>query len=387
MISEKVSAEVLGLLSCRLSSMLRKVVSKSMGGGSITSKSMSNSIVFPLLAVDSVPRDVVLEVCKFVEVKLAYDIKNILEKQMVNLDSASYDDVVLNLPFQSLFNRGEKIIDLRRDSANILGGATSINVGKSGVSMKMETEIAHMVESYAIGFCNDIMKENGICKLIKGKVDRRGMTFAEAPSSEIIKERGATPTAIDVELKYVTAKGEIKTFKYTFPIECIPKYVDSNELKLRISRYNPRRMFKQFVQMSNKEISFVRDFLLDLDSIKLNAKDSVMKDINSNIFAVVERQHKIKDMGINVYPFLCMLISKDFKDELLETEKVDLDREWKTVMKKFFAMGLFIHDSNTDLVEYAYDGSTILAKTHFDELSREGANAERALKKLQKIYE
>lgn len=370
---QKMGEELTSLLSTKISTSLRRAFMSANRNSSITRMANTASIAFPLLAVDSVPRDVVTDIAKAVEVKLAMDVKMILERVVSeSAKHVDYNGAIAQIPFRGLFKNEEGVVSVARDAFGTAGAATYANL---------------VAESYAAAYCNTLLQAEGTCVLIKADVDTIAeKLIAEAPNDFIIKDRNAAPTYVKISLKYINEKNEIKEVEHLLSVECIPRYVNANELKVRLSAYNPARMFKRFIQLSNKEISFLRDFMLDVDMVKSQAKDAAYKGIDNQIFSVIERNHKIRDMGINVYPFLCVLLSKDFVEDVIRTERLDIKRDFKQVMKKFFAMGLFVYNESTELVDVAYDGNTKMETYPLDDIASETSKYEKELKQIVKMY-
>lgn len=370
---QKMGEELTSLLSTKISTGMRRMFLSANRNSSITKMANSSSIAFPLLAVNSVPRDVVTDMAKAVEVKLAMDIKIILERVVADSHKGvDYNGAIAQIPFRGLFRSEEGVLSVGRETIGQAGAATYANL---------------VAESYAAAHCNTLLQAEGACVLIKADVELiKESLIAESNNEYIVRDRNALPTYVKIALKYVGDRGEIKEVEQLLSIECIPRYVQANELKTRISAYNPSRMFKRFIQLSNKEISCMRDFMLDMDLIKSQAKDAAYKGLDNQIFSIIERNHKIKDMGVNVYPFLCMLVSKEFVEDVIRTERLDMKREYKQVMKKFFAMGLFIYNEATEMVDVAYDGHKQMETYPLDDISRDTSKYEKELKQIVKMY-
>ncbi|MGL6132375.1 MAG: hypothetical protein ACRCZ9_12255 [Fusobacteriaceae bacterium] len=377
---QRMGDELTSILSTKISSALKRAIMSSTRNNSITRSANSVSIAFPMLAVDTIPRDVVTELAKTVEVKMAMDIKIILERVIAdNPKEVDYNGVISQLPFRGLF----------RDDDGVYSSFKG-DVGTSAIrAINYAESINLTAENYAAAYCNTLLEAEGICTLIKADVEtvKAKALLAESQSGDvIIRDRTALPTYVKISLKYIKNDMEIKETEHILSVECIPRYVRSKDLKIRMSAYNPSRMFKRFVQLTNKEISFISDFALDMDLLKAQARDAAYKGMDSEIFASIERNHKVRDMGINVYPFLCLLLSKEYVEDMLSTERMDIRKEYKQIMKKFFAMGMFIYNEATDIVEVVYDGHKSIEKYPLDDLARDTSKYEKELKQIVKMY-
>ena len=93
----------------------------------------------------------------------------------------------------------------------------------------------------------------------------------------------------------------------------------------------------------------------------------------------------LNDMGVNVYPFACLLMSSEFADELMTKENLNIKTEAKTIMKKMFMMGIFEYDQDRDIMNILYDGDSGWRKCSGDDISRDTDKYAKELKQLIKF--
>lgn len=333
--------------------------------GSLPRQGNMTKIVAPLIATDDIPADDVVRVAKATEIKLAMDVRTYLETNIrETAQDVNVGNVMRSIPV-TILNKGagnnQSITEMMRDRFNV---AASDRLG-----LTVQESLQYELEKEAIEF-SDVH-----CTVHYSEAGGNG--------SNIISDRNALPTHVRCEVKYVTGRGEIKTAEFSVSVECAPKYVNSNELRARISSYSNRDFYKNFVRMEKGEINFITDWLLDLKMLKYKAKAASKG--NNNIFNIVDRYRLLNDMGVNVYPFLTMLLSNTFVDDLRNKEHMDLYRDGNEVMKKFFAMGIYMYDQDMNTIEIKYDGDRDWKKYPFDDIGRDTDKYERQLRELVKF--
>lgn len=358
MITEQQISKFLdSFLVTKLTSGIKRRLYKMAGHKSIPRAAEANRIAFPVIVTDDISKEVAMELSKTAEVKLAYDVKNILERRIDETpqDLASVIDL---LPFES----DHGAVDLQK--LNLIDEQDIEGAVRDHIA-----EGVYEVKSVAL----DVVKNQ--------TMNDNEELFSEAKSAVIV-ERGATPTYIEVAVKYKKSDQEVKEVKYQLGIQAIPRYVESNELRLKLSTYDTKRFYKKFVNLSNKEQSFIKDFLLDWELVKGQAKDAVQ---GYDVFKSIERKNLLKDIGVNVYPFTVLLVSQNFVEKLKESEMIDLYEEASMLMNKLLAMAIVVYDHDTDLVNIRFDGEPKVTTYPYDEVVKDTSRYERELRQLIRL--
>lgn len=310
------------------------------GATSLMTVGNNNIITFPVIVSDDIPRDVVSDITKDVEVILAMATKNFIERK-VNREASDLDiDSILNtLPF------------------------TNSNV-REGISL--------MAEAVAIAG-ERLIKEHDI------------KVYGEA-SVEILREKGTLPTYINVRVPYIKGDkaGEIKTLEIQLGFEGIARFVPCNELVQRVGAFDNGRFYKSFVKLTKKEISFIGDFLLEIDNIKLAAKTAVKSD---KLWRSLEMMNKKKDMFVKAYPFTTMIISDNVSDRIKNEYMLDLNdkRHTQSIMESFFTFALYEVNTMNSLVRVIKDGDADWKTTTIDDIVKNTSKIDRKIKELIKL--
>ena len=335
--------------------------------GLMESVAMTN-ITIPLVATNDIPKEEVLQVAKTNEVKVGWAIKKYLELAIENTPhDVKLSTVLKNLPI-TIINKGHTAA-----GSNVLSNV----FGKLGVKVEGAEAIGenmfkeHLEISIAVK-TNEFTKPRSHVRY-----------YGEADNSGFIKDRIGDATHVTCEMKYIKNDNEIKTVTYTISVECYPRYVDSTELMSRLSTYDNRRFFKQFVLLERGEIEFLGDWALDLKLLDDMAKSKVQGD--NALFSIIDKFNLLQNIGVNIYPFLSIMVSKDFADKMLANEHFDIYAEASTIFQKLFAMGLYIYNTNTEVVDILFDGDAEFKSYTMDDISRDTAKYERELKNLIKF--
>jgi hypothetical protein len=347
------------LITTVVSGIRRLLVRNTNATRSIPYSASHNYVSFPVVITDDISRDVAMDIAKTVEIKMAYDVKRILERNIRNTPrDARYNEILDFLPVNREVGNAIDLtaIDLADDAMKSVQGEMTADVAQ--------------IKDIAITFA-------------KEKINSDESEYYSEAHSAIVKERGSEPTSIDVEIKYVTQRDEIKTVTYNMAINAIPRYVESNTLQMKLSTYDTKRFYRKYVKLMEKEETFIKDFLLDIDLMKQQAKDSV--EGTNQVFRQIEKSNLKRDIGLSVFPFTVFIFSEDFVERVKDKERLDIYEESSMIMKKLMAMGIFIYDADTDLVNIKYDGDKEFSTYPFDEVTGETSKYEKELRQLVKL--
>ena len=335
--------------------------------GSLPRQGNNTKIYTTLLATDDLPRDFVQGVAKAVEVKLAMDVKSFLQQSIKETpQEVTIGSIMRSIPVTVLnkgAGAGDSITEIMRDKMN----AVVSN------QLELQESIQYEIERDAIQFSDVYVSVS----------NKKSILVGEAQNSSLIIDRDANPTYVNCLIHYITGRGEIKNVEFTISVEVVPRYVDRNELRVRLNSYSSRNFYRDFVAVEKGEKNFLLDWMLDLKTMKYKAKAAATGGMD--IFSVIDKYRLLNDMGVNVYPFVCLLISSDFADELMTKENLNIKTEAKTIMKKMFMMGMFEYDQDRDIMNILYDGDRGWRKCSGDDITRDTDKYAKELKQLIKF--
>jgi hypothetical protein len=398
---------------------------------SITKDAQSAAFVFPVIGSDDIPRDVMTQMAKLYETKLAWDIKVILERDITDHSDVSFVNILKRLPhgnallfsniddiesqggdldLENLFSptlesmvadqmkEGYKFINIESVNVDVIEGyapglsATPEEVYENLMEGKLTSKERKALPTEKFGLpelkkfplsdanhvksamsyfwkapeklkpelANNILKA---AKTFDVKINPKDKWYSyvkdkgavlEAPVAPLIEpDRNPIPTYINVAIKYRT-KDQIKDVVFTFEVKCIPHLVGYRELYTRLadSNFNFTQRWVKFKK--DEEFKFVKDLMLDMDSLKSKAKYDVRQ---SPVFRPIEIQKAIKGIGIRSYPFVCYVLSENMVDEMAQKDSKDLrlPKEAKELLDSSLGMSLAIYrGSGVDII---YDSS------------------------------
>lgn len=355
-LSEDISKLIIG----RLTTKIHRGIKRSLNKTSVMRDSNGGNIVFPVIASADINRDSIIDYAKYIEVRIAYAIKTILDGNIrSSAHDVTLDQIVDDIPFSNV---------LREDGTDY------------GKDIDIEMEIFE--ESIRAMNNIELDKNPGLEDISSfGIMGTSVKTYTEAPL--VITDRRAVPTAIEIEVKYINDKrGEIKNVNFTFTVEAIPRKIDETTLINKFKVYDNKRFYKKYVQLTNKEITFVKDFLLDFEVVKREAKAAAK---GGNIFTIIEKSRRLADMGVNIYPFASIMVSEHVARELESTARMDLRKEYPQFMKKFFATSMAIYDADTNIIDLAFDGDKVMGSYPFDDISMDTSKVMKELRTVVKM--
>lgn len=157
--------------------------------------------------------------------------------------------------------------------------------------------------------------------------------------------------------------------------------VPSNEVVGRIlANYNDSNAMLKFVKLTTREISFIKDFLLAVDSAKLDAINNSKKGSSSSLFRALERRAqngKVRKLAKTEKQFAkaisALVISQEDVEDLKKYNNVDVEipRVIIPIMEKLNLLYFVIVDESAESVKLFIDGATDYEVYNFSSLEKE----------------
>ncbi|MBR6289291.1 MAG: hypothetical protein IKR19_08150 [Acholeplasmatales bacterium] len=139
------------------------------------------------------------------------------------------------------------------------------------------------------------------------------------------------------------------------PLEIVERFVTKEKTRLS---------FRNLIRATTGEMAFFKDFILCLDKIKLDAKNSAKKGPLAQYWHILERRsqknviNKLKSEGNDGSAITTIVISQDSVNYMKSAYRFDLENinSAKMIMNSYNLLGLFIVDESTESVKVLYDG-------------------------------
>lgn len=212
--------------------------------------------------------------------------------------------------------------------------------------------------------------------------------------ANVKKINDLAPYAIQVRLIALNDKKEfVQYIDFIVGVKAILHVVKSEDMIENISRalQNKSLMFK-FLRWTTGEISLIKDIILNLDNLKLDA--IARSEGRSPFFATLKRL-KSRKLGIHnltvphaLIPNATMVISSSDADYMEKMFAINLRNEKiaRKLMDTLFLMTFIIIDEGTNTVSILYDGSSYFQTYSLDTLERDvSMNSNQLQKELGKM--
>lgn len=339
---------------------------------SITRAGNISYFQIPMIITDDIPKDSAEEAASAAQTKLAWDLKTFIEAFIsANPMDTTPVAIMKGVPI-TVINKGygyDDSIDKRFSAAGIQIVRPFEGDAKPSMAISFEETC---VEIGAMEFS----------KINKKKKPSNAL-FAEGNKLKelIFQDRKSMPTRIEVNVKYKTVHNEIKENTLIFAVECTPRYVDISELMVRMSTYDNRKFYRDFVKLEAGELSFISGLMMNFKMLNERAKARATGR-GAELFNIIDRFSLLRDMGVNVCPFLMLLVSDTFIKKMEESEAMDVRREIQKILSSFFAMGMFVYNERTNTYEIFYDGDKQWKTYTRGAVESETSKYERQIKEL-----
>jgi hypothetical protein len=346
---------------------------------SIKSKAKDSIMKFPLLVSTSLKKESITMIMKALEVEYA---------NLIRL-AISMDDIV---DADQVRDAASKVRYLQKFHKNITPSA----VMDDAISDSTLDGIIKKTLKPDNGLNKKSLNESTIHNDHKDHIflEARGNSTSTTPSNinasnqatiavsaqEIKKVNDMTPTLLDLTLQYKTGE-QLRETKLLIGIKTYVHPISGNEMEYYVGRsLKEENFFFRLIQWTTGEISFFKDFLLNVDRIK----DDAMA--NNNVSS--PWWNKLKGMAnaslmlsffqrTKLIPTSTLILSMEEVDRLKYSQGVDiLNRGQAAKLSKiFFLLGLVIIDEVDEIV-YIFDEETKTYANHsFAALSKESKDS------------
>lgn len=333
------------------------------GKTSLINAGNNNVITFPVIASDDIPKDIAEDIAKDIETLLAIATKNFIEGDVSRgVTELSMDAIMSSLPITR---------------ANAGPDDLNNNLKAAGVAYAFDT-VANADQSI---YAEAITMANR--KLMEFK--EKPHMYSEANQGiEIYREKGTGATYITVQIPYITGKQEVKQVQVQMGFEGVIRFCPKDELVTRIGAFDNNRFFKNYIKLSKGELSFMGDFLLELDRLKVEAKSTATANM---LWKNLEMMNRKRDIFVKSYPFTTFIISDVVADEIKSKYMIDISQEKhvKALMESFFAFAFYEVNTGTNVVRVMRDGDALIKTMTVDDIVRNTTKVERKLRELIKI--
>lgn len=156
--------------------------------------------------------------------------------------------------------------------------------------------------------------------------------------------------------------------------------VDASDISDRINVKNKTKInFLNFIRATTGEIGFVKDFLLNLDQAKLDAKNAVKKGPAAKMWKTLEfratrnERRKLGKAGNDASAITGLVISQETVNVIKKNYDFDLEniKNAISIMDAYNLLSLIIADESREVVKFLYAGNDAFEMQAYSFLERE----------------
>ena len=212
--------------------------------------------------------------------------------------------------------------------------------------------------------------------------------------NDVKKSNELVPTTIHIKVGMVGKGGDLlKTVDFLIGVKAHMHLVKRDEMitNLLYAVKKKGNLFK-FIQWTSGEISFFKDFLLDLDTVRQDAVNDTSKSADWHWAALKRRKTFSKSLfslfkKTNIMPNTTIVISKDEADYISTKFGFDLmnPEVANKIIKEYFLLAFVIIDNATQIVYFLYEGYRDYEAITLSSLERENSNDSKKFKEMLKV--
>lgn len=353
---------------------------------SIAKKAAPLIFQFPMLVTDGISTKSLTMVSKALEkqyaifvrlasgletatsVKNADDVKALLTKLHINMEDIALEDIKWSIKDISLVNSR-----LLNEASPFYESKSVDEIFEYGAKYNFKQPITREHESFI-------------------SEDEKIGLGAKLADSDVKKANNVEPTLMEITLLISGTDGqkEFATIKVVIGVKTVAHLVRSNEIvENMVSSIIEKRFLFKLIRLTTGEISFIKDFFLNLEKNKSEAIDTVKNKKSPWWRALKNRASSSRIRNIikifkQLPPNATLVLSIE-EAELLKN-KFDIDIFGKDkiklydIMQEYFLMSVVVVNEAAELVHFFFDGRGDWEMHAFSEFKKETKDSE-----LQKL--
>lgn len=216
--------------------------------------------------------------------------------------------------------------------------------------------------------------------------------------SDIKKANELMPTMMVVDYIGTAENGDPIPMSFVCGVKCRLVPVDPMDIANRVLvKHSDRNVLTSFIRATTGEISFVKDFLLAIDTAKIDALSNSRKGSSNKMWKVLERRalkSKYRRAFSHPNDAACITtlgISSDLAEYIKKENSIDIynPNTMRGIMEGYNLMGAVIINEATEVCQFLWDtGEGFYDSVSFTNLEREASGGEykKALNLMQKMY-
>ena len=229
--------------------------------------------------------------------------------------------------------------------------------------------------------------------LRKTEAEFRSKAMVKLSDNDVKKSNELVPTTLSVTMHVKDGQSFGGVQNFVIGVKGLMHPVNSNEvINNLLDGYKSGNKFFNFIRFTTGEISFVKDFLLNINELKEDAINAHSKS-NSHWWSTLKRRKalaKAKNAfskgNSKLLPNASIVCSMEEIVEINEVYGLDLmsPTNVKKIMDKYFLLGFVVVDESQELCHFIFDGESNYQVVSFKGLEKEN-NSKNDFKEIYKM--
>ena len=229
--------------------------------------------------------------------------------------------------------------------------------------------------------------------LRKTEAEFRSKAMVKLSDNDVKKSNELVPTTLSVTMHVKDGQSFGGVQNFVIGVKGLMHPVNSNEVITNLlDGYKSGNKFFNFIRFTTGEISFVKDFLLNINELKEDAINAHSKS-NSHWWTTLKRRKalaKAKNAfsrgNSKLLPNASIVCSMEEIVEINEVYGIDLmaPANVKKIMDRYFLLGFVVVDESQEICHFIFDGESNYQVVSFKGLEKEN-NSKNDFKEIYKM--
>lgn len=340
---------------------------------SITKAGKDFILTFPVFVSNNLDPKSMMLLSKSLERKYA-SLLLVLFNSMNDLSDSTVRDYIrkfhINLGNEIGLSDLEKLSEQMTEYIKKTDNTFDLRIKEAKMNLMKDMKNINTVLPYSIS-------ESGI----DGKVDNivinesQVVKNASLSSSDVKKANELQPTVINIDY-YSSASGSV-TRSFMVGVKTVIYPIASETLVSKLAKADRNKGILNLVRATTREISFVKDFIFSIDSLKKDALRAARNKQSMKEWKRLENRAKVVKLnnltGMNLAQAISTIIITKDEADLLANEGVDIfnPSSMKYIVKKYSLLGLVIMDEEFEIIHMLFDGDEFITQIPKSSLKKE----------------
>lgn len=201
-------------------------------------------------------------------------------------------------------------------------------------------------------------------------ISKGGGIKSTLTNGDVKKANDISPTLINVT--YYPSKGSEKSRSFMLGVKAVIYPIDGNTLVSKLALADSNRGILNLVRASTREISFAKDLIFSIDTLKNDAKKAARNKSSMKEWKALENRARLVKANrlskSNIAQAIStIVITKYEADELMSEYNIDVSdiKVVTNIMRKYALLGFIVIDEEYETIDMHYDGDKDIETVSF----------------------